>query len=75
MADDTSGIQLIGNTRERSLRTSLVENARLGGDYAARQDGNTGTDTGDGNGYWNGTAYVSYFQFGVSQFGDGSVFK
>ena len=75
MADDTSEIQFVGNTRERGGRTSLVDNARLGADYQARQDGNPGVDTGDESGYWDGNVYKTYFQLGVSKFGDGSVFK
>ena len=73
MADDTSAVQLVTTQRERAARTSLVANARLGADYQSQQSAGGGSYEGDESGYWNGDTFVSFFTFGVSLFGDGSV--
>ena len=63
-------------SRERQGRLMPIEAARQGANLAARQE-QTGNPAPNQSGYFDDATgeYKPYFRFGVSTFGDGSVFR
>lgn len=69
-------VEVENMNRERQGRLLPIESVRQGAALGVRQ-AQSGNATSDESGYYDDAAgaYKLFFQFGVSKFGDGSVFK
>lgn len=73
MADLTD---YVNARRERDTRTLPIEAAQVAATTGARQ-AQTAAAPDNTEGFWDDATggYKLYFKFGISKFGDGSVFK